>query len=263
MELSKDSSQPKRLRRWWQRKRSWLAVVLFGFMGFLVSCSGTRTLMQTAPTAPKGPNATPPISISSQENWEREQKPRFLSLLQDHIYGDIPKNLSLSFVSAAKINGTHFENTANLEVRSYAILNKGTEINRNFGMVIVTPANAAAPVPIIMMQNFCPNHDVVPHPDIPKPSEAFFSCGADGMMANVFTYFFGRYITTPPISDIMTRGYALAIVYPSEFIPDNNTRGLEVLRQVFPNQGDTSRTGAIAAWASQFSLMAELFEDPR
>ncbi len=244
----------------WQRKRTWAAVFSLGTLALLASCSSTRMMMQTAPSTPKGDIAQPPIVASSLEQWE-SRRTKVWSDLQNYIYGPVPTELSLKETSAETINGTHFGGTARLETRQFLIMNKGEDTGRNFGLVIVTPVEQNKAVPVIIMQNFCPNHDVIPHPEITKPDGDYFSCAGGGMINSVFTYFFGRYITTPPIQDIMTRGYALAVMYPSEFVPDNSEGGRTVLNTLFADQGMESRIGAIAAWAAQFSLISDYVED--
>ena len=163
--------------------------------------------------------------------------------------------MSLRKIGAKTLEGTHFAGSAKLQTLQFSVMKNGTDTGRTFGLVIVTPAQGGAPPPVIIMQNFCPNHDVIPHPDIPKPAGDYFSCSADGVMANIFSYFFGRYITTPPVKDIMARGYALAVMYPSEFVPDNRESGQVVLGEIFKDQHAATSTGAIAAWAAQFSLV--------
>ena len=75
-------------------------------------------------------------------------------------------------------------------------------------------------------------------------------------MGSVFGYFFGRYITTPPIADIMRRGYSLAVIFPTEFVPDSDSRAPDALNRIYANQDPATRTRAIMAWAHQFSELS-------
>lgn len=249
----------------WRRKRTWASVFLLSILGLLVSCSSTRVMLQTASNKPKGDPAQPPITATTLDQWEYDTRGiRFH--FRASVYGPIPDDLDLVEQDRQTIPGTHFGDTARIETRQYNIVHepyRGSQ--HSFGLVLVTPARQEGPVPIIMMQNFCPNHDVVPHPDIPIPPTVTFSCSGDGMMSHVFTYLFGRYITTPPIKEIMERGYALAVMYPSEFIPDRAVAGQAVLDDLFAEQPDQIvRTGALAAWASQFSMVSGMLDtDPR
>ncbi len=216
--------------------------------------------MQTAPSSPKGAEARPAISAVSLADWGA-QIPAIKTHFEDAVYGQMPTNLSLKLITKSEVAGAQFDGTAKLEFEQFDILKDGVAKGRKFGLVIVTPAKMSGPVPIIMMQNFCPNHDVIPHPDVPRPQQITFSCSGDGAMSSIFGYFFGRYITSPPIAEIMRRGYALAVMYPSEFVPDSTSRGGEVLDQIFADQPAKTRTGALSAWATQFSLVTGFLED--
>lgn len=254
------SKTAKPQRPLWRRKRFWALMAFACFALLFTSCSSTRMIMKTAPSKPEGLEARPTILANSVEEWEAG-KPALLKTFADHVYGGLNVSLSLEQTRIMAIDGAHFNGSAKLEFQQLKILKNGTDTGRNFGMIILTPSDNDGPAPIIMMQNFCPNHDVIPHPDVPRPESITFSCAGDGFMAKVFTYFFGRYITTPPIEAIMKQGYALAVVYPSEFIPDSRGRGQAVLDSVFFDQQDHTRTGAIAAWALQFSAMTAYLDN--
>lgn len=253
------SNAVKLKRSFWRRKRFWAFLVLGVLLLLFASCRSTRMIMKTAPSKPNGPLAHPAINVTSVTEWEAG-KPALLKAFADHIYGGLDVTIKLEPTRTVQLDGTHFNGSANLEFQHFEVFKNGTMTGRNFGMVIVRPAKSTGPTPIIMMQNFCPNHDVIPHPDVPRPDRVTFSCAGDGFMAKMFTYFFGRYITTPPIDAIMKRGYALAIVYPSEFVPDDRHTGQTVLDTVFADQPRQTRTGAIAAWALQFSAMSTHLE---
>ena len=253
----------KAKRSLWRRKRTWLSVIMVGVFGLLGSCSGTRILIQTAPSKPKSLEAQPFITSTTRAEWEAAI-PDIKTAFESEVYGLFPRGLSLAETLSGAIVGAQFDETALLEFKTFEVLNETEETGREFNLVIVSPADTDGPVPIIMMQNFCPNHNVIPHADIPLPKNSDFDCSGDGVMANIFGYFFGRYITTPPITEIMNRGYALAVMYPSEFIPDSRDTGQAVLDRIFPIQPKETRTAALAAWAAKFSLVTDLLEaDPR
>jgi hypothetical protein len=56
---------------------------------------------------------------------------------------------------------------------------------------------------------------------------------------------------------IMKRGYALASVFPSEFIPDTADGGVAAINTMFADQDAATRTHAIMAWAAGYSLLSE------
>ena len=199
--------------------------------------------MMTAPSKPKGVVATPAISTKSIAEWE-VQKPRLQTAFEEQIFGVMPKIFDTSLVNSRPIKEHSFK--ANIEE-----LELKTSRGETYMAVVVTPKNRTNALPIIMMENFCPNHAVIPAQDISKPIGDYFDCSGDGMMSNVFGYFFGRYITTPPINMIMEKGYALAVIYPSSTYPDSAAR---FDRSTAPSSQHP--WGTVGAWAYQFSSLS-------
>ena len=205
--------------------------------------------MATAPNKPKGLAASPALEISSKINWE-QQKEAIQQTLEQEIYGVMPRAFATTFISSRLIKQHSFE--ANIEE-----IELKTSRGENYIAIIVTPKQSAGDIPVIMMENFCPNHAVIPAKDISKPQSPYFNCSDKGIMATIFGYFFGRYITTPPIDMIMQRGYALAVIYPSATFPESVSR--------FQRQRDKAPSpdypwGAVGAWAYQFSSLANYLE---
>jgi len=73
-------------------------------------------------------------------------------------------------------------------------------------------------------------------------------------MLRAFSYFFGRYIVTPPIDEIIARGYAIAVIYPSDTYSDNS-EGFGPARHYAPYADNP--WGAIGAWAFMYSSLNE------
>ena len=247
-------------RPFWRKKRNWLLLIIVFVFAALASCSGTRMIMKTAANTPKGLPASPTLQLGNLDQWENSQSDQYRAAFEDHVYGQYPENLQLSELGRRDLPGSHFNGKGRVEILSFQLLNPGTGETREFGAVAVHPINAQSPYPLILSQNFCPNHNVVPVDGVPVPPQIGFDCSGDGFMAGVFTYFFGRYITTPPIEDILDRGYGFAAIYPSEFVPDNAQSGQSVLDQFFSNFEPQDRPGALAAWAAQFNLVADYFK---
>ena len=199
----------------------------------------------TAPSKPKGPPATPVISAASLDEW-KGQRANLHTLFESEIYGVMPKTFDTQKTGAQIIPDHIFQ--ANIEE-----ITLNPAYGDSYKAVLVTPKGKAGPFPIIMMENFCPNHNVIPVEGISKPEGIAFDCSGEGIMANIFGYFFGRYITTPPIDMIMEHGYALAVIYPSASYPDNAARF-----QKFRNNPPSPDYvwGAIGAWAYQFSSLS-------
>ncbi len=237
-------------------KRIWLALPII-IVALLASCSTTRVLLQTAPTTPHGTVASPALPLSSLADWQNTEVPQIRAALERTIYGAFPQNLRLTQQDKTPLDGTFFGDSAHITLQTLVITNPATGAARTFGLVIARPVGAPPDIPVIMMENFCPNTAVFPIPQIPKPGGDYMSCDGKGLMSRAIGYFFGRYIATPPTAMIMGRGYALASVFPSEFIPDSAAGGVRTLNTVFADQDPASRTRAIMAWAAGYSLLSE------
>ena len=232
--------------RFLKLKRVWLGLICLVLIGLLSSCAGTRTLMTTASSKPKGDIATPALSAFSKTDWDR-QKGQIQMSLEKEVYGVMPKDFSTTMMGSRPIKMHDF----NADIEEVDLK---TSRGETYKAIIVTPKMNTSPIPVIMMENFCPNHSVIPANDISKPDGTYFDCTSDGLMASIIGYFFGRYITTPPIDLIMERGYALAVIYPSETFPDNAAR-FASHRQSPPSLSHP--WGAIGAWAYQFSSLSD------
>ena len=247
----------------WRMKRFWLGIIILASLALLSSCSGARVLMQTAPSKPKGTLASPPIIAQSIEDWNA-QKADIRARLEREIYGEMPRNFETSIQARRTL--TEHDYDADIEELSLITLQiidesggasgapaRTAERIIEYQAVLVLPKNAAADTPIIMMENFCPNHNVIPNAGVSRPANLTFSCDGDGMMNSLMTYFFGRYIATPPIRDILKAGYGLAVIYPPATFPDN-AKGFEAARKAAPSS--MHRWGTVAAWAYQFSTLS-------
>ncbi len=237
-------------------KRVWLGLIIVIFFGLMSSCAGTRAIMQTAPSTPKKTQqARPEITASTQDQWGN-QNTKVARQFQAHIYGDIPAIKGPARVDSIRpIAKDAFNNSAN--IFEWTMSTRG-DIDP-FTIVILMPANIVPgeTPPIILTQNFCPNHNVIPIAGISKPKNSGFSCDSDGAMSDVFGYFFGRYIMTPPVEMIMNRGYALAVVYPPDFVADNAQTAAPQLARL---SNKDNPAGAIMAWAWQASRIVDSLE---
>jgi len=217
-----------------------------------------------APAAPAvlSPYGSEP-AITSADAWEMQRAPMLREALQANIYGYFPDSYELNVRTRRVLDENAFEGAGRLvEYQLQASVRFGDETRQSnvFYMDVVIPSDNAA-APIILMETFCPRWDTIPHPAVTRPEEAG-ECGGGGIGAGVATYIFGRYIATPPIEMILKHGYAIATIFPSEYVPDSSEDGLSALEQMAAGLApDKQRWGAIAAWAWGFSLMIDALED--
>ena len=245
-------------------KKKWLFLIGCGVVfSVLSSCGPTQMVIKRAHLTPKGQIAQPAV-ISSQTNvqtWENKLKPELQNQLQEYVYGYLPDQSSTKIISHKVISKSAFNNTARLEeykLVGHMVYGDTEKDTATFDMVVAIPSHAKGPVPVILNQTFCPNHNTIPDAAV-SVREGEFDCSGGGIGNSIMKFVFGRYIATPPIEMIMKRGYALATIFPSEFVPDNSSAGIQALKLYTEGHEDAeTRLGAIGAWAWGFSRMVDV-----
>lgn len=224
-----------------------MKLVIIGGLIFLGSCQTSRTILKQAPTlTPQGWQPVPrfdrPVTVLRHQ-------------FETHIYGRVDLSPTVRI--------ERFETLADHDLSALATLSQwrlsidyGAEA-RPIDIVLLMPKNDPG-APVILSQNFCPNNAVIPLKGVRAPDDISFDCSGGGMTGLLMSNLFGRYIVTPPLEDILSRGYAVAALYPSQFIPDSAERGPAVLNDLFPE--DALRPGALATWTSLFDVSATLIE---
>jgi hypothetical protein len=217
---------------------------------------------------PRGPAAAPALSFASVSEWEAKGAAEAREALQKNVYGYFPEISQSSILERRVVNANAFNGKGVVEEyrigASVAFGDKTVAVTdgegaEGFIMDIVLPANADGPAPVILMETFCPRWDTIPDPGVSGAPPADEKSG--GMMENVATFVFGRYICTPPVEAILDAGYAIASIFPSEIVPDRDAEGLAALKRLSEGYaGDETRWGAIAAWAWSFSRMIDVLE---
>ncbi|NWG72597.1 MAG: alpha/beta hydrolase [Parvularculaceae bacterium] len=251
-------------------------VVAFAAAAMLGGC--TQLTLSWADLEPEGAPATPPAlaafddqpEVATPVDWAA-RRPLLQRALERHVYGVMPEASATRVVSRRVVNANAYGGRGVLE--EYVIAASATfggvsvavtsELAPDgFLMSVATPKDAKGPVPVILMETFCPRWSTLPDPGVTRPEGAE---DRKGFALSVETYVFGQYICTPPVEEIVARGYAIATIFPSEFAPDRRLEGLAELRRLSAGYADeTTRWGAIAAWAFAYSRMVDALEtDPR
>ncbi len=222
---------------------------------------------------PAGDAATPEIlaafdgapPVDTIEQWRTERAPAIREALQQEVYGYFPDTASTRVIDHKILNDSAFGGKGVLEEYSLAVTatfdgvaveSEGAAGGAKFMMNVVLPAGVKGPAPVILMETFCRRWDTLPDPAVTGAPAEMSKSGGIG------TYVFGRFICTPPVEEILSAGYAIATIFPSEFVPDNSERGLAELRRLSPgHKDDETRWGAVGAWAWAFSRMVDVLED--
>jgi len=219
--------------------------------------------------SPDGPEAAPALDYASVEDWEKRGAPIAREALQRSEYGVMPDHSSSRVISHRTLNAAAFGGAgvleeyrigARLAYGAVEIEARSRDGEEGFVMDVVVPPGEG-PFPVILMETFCPRWSTLPDASVAgAPEETTKTAGF-----SLETYIFGRYICTPPASEILGAGYAIATMFPSEFVPDRRKEGLaELARLTAGHVDDETRLGAIGAWGWAYSRMIDVLEeDPR
>ncbi len=251
--------------------RLWQVIGLSFIVLSLTGC--VQLTLAWADLRPHGIEASPGVledfegagPVDTVEDWESQRAPALRAAFEAHLYGDFPDASSVDVIYHRILDEAAFGGAGRLEeYKLQAIVEFDGVSHRTdaFYMDVILPAHSDSPAPVILLETFCPRWDTIPHPAVTRPDRAA-SC-TDGVMSGVFSYVFGRYISTPPLKMILKRGYGVATIFPGEFVPDRQAEGLAALAALGAGEKTPDqRWGAIGAWAWGFSRMVDVLEkDP-
>ncbi|GHA83905.1 hypothetical protein GCM10009069_04040 [Algimonas arctica] len=209
----------------------------------LGSCTTARTILKQAPTdLPK--NWQMPARVDLPEIRAR-------ALLETEIYGEMDLSPTVEIVSFEQRPAEALTSPATVAQWRLRV-SYGADA-RDMDLILVLPTDVPN-APVILSQNFCPNNSVIPLAGVRPPDDVDSTCSGGGFFGMLMVKIFGRYIVQPPLQDILDRGYGLAAMYPSQFVPDRGEAGLAALDALFPNHAN--RPGALAVWSDLFTVAA-------
>ncbi|MEM5515476.1 alpha/beta hydrolase [Henriciella sp. AS95] len=208
------------------------------------------------------PAAYPPIA-DDPEGFLIDRE-RWIDRLETHITGPIPEGVTGRLIEHRIVDEEYWEGHGVLE--EYVIAIEGSGKQRDFVLAVAWP-KTDGPHPIIISQSFCGNQTAFDYPALTPPLpdnvDDFCGGGEPSFMGSMVMKVFGRYISTPPMQQVLDRGYAYASYYTSEVIPDS-TEPARALMPDFPHGPRGEITGAVSGWAAAWSAALDVLEaDPR
>lgn len=238
------------------RTRRWgliAALAAFGAAAGLVGCAATK-LPNVPYQVEAGREATPPVlgqfgedaPVASALDWTQRRAPLLRRAFQNAIYGAWPADAAATIRSRSILKNAAFGGLGHVEQWDV-----GLGAVDGFSLVVVLPAAARTPAPLIVMQNFCGNKAAFPDLDgVAGPRHGIPKECADPVMGVLAPLIFGDAIVEPPIEDILRAGYGVAMMYGGDIVPDEATAASPFLAALTPaGTAPDERTGAVAAWA--------------
>lgn len=247
-------------------KRLRLIVVGAAFVAALLSAYGcVNMVLPAVPNAVTGDAARPAAlaafetdpPVASVANWTERRAPLLRAAFEREVYGVFPEAGAPTISDRTVVAEAAFGGRGRVEQWTVNLGEAGA-----FNLALAIPTDAEGPVPVILMQTFCGNAAAFRFMDgVSGPLDAWSGCDG-GWSDPIIKSIFGRYIAGPPFERVLDAGYALAIFYAGDVVPDSGTRGMAALEATAAADGE--RWGAIGAWAWLFSRAIDVLDaDPR
>lgn len=188
-------------------------------------------------------------------DWPRRRE-LLLNALAQHVYGPAPPERAAHVASRSPIPAAEAGGVERVEQWEVEVEGAG-----RFNLVLVLPPQQQDSAPVIIMQNFCGNRAAFPGRPaaIAAPLRYYPIPCRSGAFDPLHRAFFGRWMLGPPFERIGARGYAVAMFYGGDIIPDYAPDARPALDALAGPDA-----GAVSAWAWLHARVVDvLSEDPR
>ena len=243
-----------------------LALILPLLGGLAVSCSPVRYIMMTASPTGAGPEAEPPLPglEDGLPGW-LEARPDVEELISQTLYGAPLPQGEVEIIDRQLIDPDAYQGAGRLEMLTVSI----TMPDHGHGeidLALILPNAATTPSPVILIPSDCGLQAQLLRTDIPpnrNPVPSYCE-PTDSMLEDYASSFFGEYVVSPPMEQILRRGYAVAAWHESDIAPDRASLHAETLRSLGIDPDTPERPGLIGVWAWMMSRVADALEtEPR
>lgn len=194
----------------------------------------------------------PPVADAA--SW-RARRGLLLRAFEHHVYGAAPAPLAPNVFARETIAPEHAGGVEGVEQWRVDLGGAG-----HFHLALSMPPGDE-PKPVILALNFSGNRAAFPgRPEaIERPSICIQWFCRHGFLDPGLKTIFGPHINGPPFADVTARGYAVAMLYGGDIVPDVPRPARAVLDEFGPDD-----TGALMAWAWTASRAYDaLAADPR
>lgn len=221
------------------------------------------------PDLRKQPDATPPVlgefrgdrPVVTADDWKR-RAPMLREALLDAVYGH-PPALGEATVEARET--LTLPDIDGMDMEQWTVKLGDGSNRRRFHMLVASPKGVTK-APLIIMELFCSTRNAVKG----RPASVFEDVAAlpgpcrSHELDPILTVVLGKRISGPDWKQLAERGYAVALFYPGEVVPDDDVLGPQAIAALSPGVPAEKRAGAIAIWADLFSRAYDVLgADPR
>lgn len=215
------------------------------------------------PDAIGGPPASPYVlgpyrddpAIESVAAWETRRTPLLRSALAASVYGEMPPALPSQVLARTPLAADRVARGTRMQQLTIGF-GKGGDRGR-VNVVLVLPESPFPPRALIILQNFCGNAVAVHNRIAEVRSLATPPEPCRDPMETLSHIILGRYPHAPPLSRITERGYAIAMVYAGDLVPDDPKLATAALARLYGQPSRLAPGGALAAWAWLYSALGQ------
>ena len=209
-----------------------------------------------------GPPASPPVlaafgddpPVLTLADWQGRRAPLLRAAFAENVYGPMPPPLPGRVETRKTFEDRQLADGARLQQLTVGFGAAGERGRVN--VLLATPPPGTPVRALIVMQNFCGNDAAVnrrfPEAVSLSPPPGF----CKGPVSVFGKIILGRYINAPPLRRVTDAGYAVAMVYAADLVPDDAATSPAALRRLYGPGAPTG--GALAAWAWLYSEVGEV-----
>lgn len=193
-------------------------------------------------------------AVRTGDEWKNRRVPLLREAFARSFYGEFPDEFEIVPFDVQRIDddiyGLGTLDFVPLKIRTR--FDGGAWHERNIRLLIAKPRRAVGQVPTILKMDFCPSAQVF---QIEGLWDEGWKCGPVGFnpVGNIVWRTLGRYHISPPIEEMLSRGYAYASIHVSDYVPDNNETAEARLDELSNGADRATSWGSLAAWAFQYS----------
>ncbi|MDQ0464334.1 hypothetical protein QO010_002115 [Caulobacter ginsengisoli] len=209
-----------------------------------------------------GPPASPPVlgpfgsdpPVVTLEDWKARRAPLLRAALAEDVFGALPPHLDEQVLARLALPTDGLPAGAKLQQLTVGFGAAGDRGKANVLLVQGT----GRPRALIVIQNFCGNAVALNN----RYKQAFSLAGTAkecrGVMEDLSHIILGKYPHAPPLKWILERGYAVAMVYAGDLVPDDHRTAPAALARLYGPSPQGPPGGALAAWAWLYSELGEV-----
>lgn len=190
--------------------------------------------------------------VTSRAQWFHERRPELKALFEHYMYGTIPPKPAHLKVNHVGEYHDFLDGKATLKLIT---LETGVANAPRIDLMLVVPNARRGPVPVFLTMDFCGNHALTDDPRVPL-ARSWLANSCPGCTNNLATEAArGRQKANWPLTEIVSRGYALAAFYSGDIDSDraNVSDGIYAwLAGGDPDRNNPTNRGTLAAWAWGF-----------